>query len=66
MIILGTVKRKRPLRLLRGEEIRAEESGCEKNGGKAAATFKTKRVVWTRVVAVKLKRKRTVQEMFKR
>lgn len=48
------------------KRLEKRESSCEKNRGKAAATFKTKRVVWTRVVAVKLKRKRTVQEMFKR
>ena len=48
------------------KRLERRESGCGTNRGMAAAAFRTKRVVWTRVVAVKLKRKRTVQEISKR
>lgn len=67
MIILGIFKRKRPLR--QAEGVKRLGAGGKvavgRTGGWAAAAFRTKRVVWTRVVAVKLKRKRTVQEIFK-
>ena len=64
MIILGIFKT--PLWLQRGEEIRKERKQLWGEEGSSCCSLRSqKMVVWT-MVAVKLARKRTIQETFKR